>query len=108
MPDDDHRLEREVQRLSIDFEKATPLAEWDYKEVDFDVAGKLTSIKHKIKGPGTLVFLGAHWQFQVPPPTAPALYTLVGEQVQFDGYIKIRSTVAGHCTVLIGLRRDGR
>jgi|SRR5215203_181335 len=107
MSEADTTLERDLQRLSIDFEKATPLAEWDYHEVEFPSAGMAVTIRHRILGKGRIIFVAVHWKFAAAPPTAPALYTLLGEQVQFDSYIKVRSTVAGQATVLIGLRRDG-
>jgi len=113
MPEADLKLEREVQRLSIDFEKATPLAEWEYREVEFPAPGIQTTIRHKILGKGRIVFIAVHWKFPAPAqggPSLPApaqLYTLLGDEVQFENYIKVRSTVAAQATVLVGLRRDG-
>jgi|SRR6188768_1765938 len=107
MPEEDLKLEKEVQRLWIDFEKATPLAEWDYREVTFFKANQLTTIRHKIKNPGRIVFVAVHWRLPVGVTVVPSLYTVYGEQVQFDGYIKVRATAPGRATVLVGLRRDG-
>jgi hypothetical protein len=113
MPEADRKLERDIQRLQIDFEKATPLAEWEYREVDFPVAGIQVTIRHKILGKGRIIFLAVHWRFPAPAqggtaiPPGGQLYTFLGEDHQFDGYIKVRSTVVGQATVLVGLRRDG-
>lgn len=108
------KLEKDLQRLSIDFEKSVPLAEWDYREVEFPAAGIQTTIRHKIRSQGRIVFLAVHWRFrpdaaagELPLTIGPQLYTHQGEQIQFDGYIKVRSTVKGQATVLVGLRRDG-
>ena len=107
MPEADLKLEREIQRLSIDFEKATPLAEWDYREVVFPAPVVLTTIRHKIRSPGRIVFLAVHWRLTASATYVPLLYTIIDEPYQFDGYIKVRSTGAGEATVLVGLRRDG-
>jgi hypothetical protein len=105
MPDES-KLEHDIRRLSIDFERATPLAEWDYKEVVFATGGQLVTIKHKIRNKGTIIFLAAHWRLDPAATFVPQLYTIIGEQYQFDGYIKVRSTGPGQATVLVGLRRD--
>jgi len=109
MAREDDKIERDLQRLIIDFEHSVHLAEWEFVDVVFpgDPVGKLTTIRHKILSPGKLTVVPVHWRLEAAPPIGPALYTILGEQVQYDGYIKVRATVAGQATVLIGLRRDG-
>lgn len=107
MPEFDKGLEREVRRLEADLEKSTPLAEWEYVEVEFPQPDMLVTIRHRLLGKGRLVFLPVKWSLPEPPTKGAMLYTLQGEEVQFEGYIKVRATVVGRATVLIGLRRDG-
>lgn len=107
MPDADLKLERDLQRLQIDFEKATPLAEWEYREVTFFKAGQLTTVRHKILGKGRIIFVPVHWKLKPEQTTVPSIYTIMGEPHQFEGYIKIRATAPGRATLLVGLRRDG-
>jgi len=107
MPEADLKQERDLQRLDIDFEKSTPLAEWEYREVTFFKAGQLTTIRHKILGQGRIIFVPVHWRLKPEQTVVPSLYTILGEPLQFPGYIKVRATAPGRATVLIGLRRDG-
>jgi hypothetical protein len=100
------KLVQDLNRLSIDFEKSSPFAEWTFKEVTFPAANVDVTIRHKIEGKGELVVIPVSWRFPVAPSTPPTLYTMLGTTPQQVGYIKVRSTVAGFATVLIALRRD--
>lgn len=98
-------LTRGLERLAIDFEKSTPFAEWVFLEVTFDAANKDTTIRHGFTSNRDIIVVPVEWRFAAAPATAPVIYRILGAPLR-EGYLKVRSTVAGEATVLVAVRRD--
>lgn len=101
-----NKVERSVSQLTIDFEKSTPFAAWQFVEVEFPSAGMDVTVRHALRGPGQIIVMAVGWQFLTDPTTPPAVYTIQGTLPQQDGYYKVRSTMAGKATLLLAIRRD--
>lgn len=107
----DPKLLKTLRKMEVQFEKATPLATYEYVDVTFNsVADNDTIIVHGLnpEDPEDVDYEVVRWSFSSAPAAAPVAYadSSASRKPWNQGYIVLRCNVASaNATIRLSVRR---